>query len=296
MSDKNDIHGVGTTGHEWDGIEELNNPLPRWWVWIFYATIVWGIGYTVAYPAWPGIKGATAGMLGFSTRANVAEDIAAVNSRNADLTTALASADLVALTEDRGSDLYGFAVNGGRSIFAANCSQCHGRAANGIADGNGYPNLLDDDWLWGGTVDEIAYTVTHGIRNEQSLDTRWSQMPAFGDLLPEEEVEAVVQHVLSLSGLETDATLAAAGEEVFLNNCAACHGDNGMGDRFQGAPNLADGVWLYGSDVEDVTYSVVNARFGIMPAWLDEYRGTGGLTQAEVNAVSIYVHQLGGGE
>lgn len=296
MSEKKDYNGVETTGHEWDGIEELNNPLPRWWVWVFYATIIWGIGYTIAYPAWPGIKSSTAGLLGYSTRANVAEDIADVNAQNAALRTELAGADLATLVDNRDSEVYSYAVNGGRAVFAANCSQCHGSGADGVAPANGYPNLRDDAWLWGGTVEDIAFTVAHGIRNEQSLDARWSEMPAFGDILPEEEVEQVVQYVLSLSGNETDAALAEAGAEVFDLNCSSCHGVEGMGDTFQGAPNLTDAIWLYGGDEDSVTETVMNSRFGVMPAWSDDYRVGAGLTQDEVNAVAVYVHQLGGGQ
>ena len=296
MSEKKEYDGVETTGHEWDGIEELNNPLPRWWVWIFYATIVWAIGYSIAYPAWPGIKSSTAGLLGYSTRADVAEDIAAVNDQNAALRTELAGADLAALVDNRDSEVYSYAVNGGRAVFAANCSQCHGSGANGVAPANGYPNLRDDAWLWGGTVDEIAHTVAHGVRNEQSLDARWSEMPAFGDILPPEEVDQVVQYVLSLSGNESDAALAEAGAEVFEMNCSSCHGPEGMGDTFQGAPNLTDAIWLYGGDEESVTETVMNSRFGVMPAWSEDYRVGAGLSQDEVNAVAVYVHQLGGGQ
>ena len=284
---------VGTTGHSWDGIEELNNPLPRWWVWIFYATIVWGIWYTVAYPAWPMLKGATAGYLGFSTRAQVAEDIAAVETANAALMTELAAADLTTLANNAG--LHGFAINGGAAIFRANCSQCHGSGAAGV-QAAGYPNLLDDDWIWGGTIEDIAYTVTHGIRNEQSPDTRWSQMTAFGDILETAEIDAVVQHVRAISGQEHDAALAEAGAVVFMDNCAACHGEAGEGNRDLGAPMLSDAIWLYGGDVESLTATVVNARFGVMPAWSAEWRVGTGLDQAEINAVAAYVHQLGGGE
>jgi cytochrome c oxidase cbb3-type subunit 3 len=280
-----------TTGHSWDGIEEFNNPLPRWWLWTFYATIIWGVIYTIAYPAWPLVSQATPGLLGFSTRANVAADIERVTAQNAALTEKLANVELASITDDQ--ELYGFAVNGGAAVFRNNCSQCHG---SGAAGAKGYPNLLDDDWLWGGSLEEIAYTVTHGIRNEQSPDTHWSQMPAFGEILQPEEITAVVQHVLALSGQEHDATLAATGEQVFLDNCAACHMDDGTGDRFQGAPNLTDAIWLYGGDVDTLTETVTNARFGVMPAWLEEYRPGQGLTQAEINAVATYVHQLGGGE
>ena len=280
-----------TTGHSWDGIEEYNNPLPRWWLWTFYATIIWGVIYTIAYPAWPLVSQATPGLLGFSTRANVAADIERVTAQNAALTEKLANVELASITDDQ--ELYNFAVNGGAAVFRNNCSQCHG---SGAAGAKGYPNLLDDDWLWGGSLEEIAYTVTNGIRNEQSPDTHWSQMPAFGEILQPEEITAVVQHVLALSGQEHDAALAATGEQVFLDNCAACHMDDGTGDRFQGAPNLTDAIWLYGGDVDTLTETVTNARFGVMPAWLEEYRPGQGLTQAEINAVATYVHQLGGGE
>lgn len=276
---------VGTTGHSWDGIEEYNNPLPRWWLWILYATIVWGILYTIAYPAWPLIRGATPGILGYSTRAEVAAEIAAVQGANAPLMNALATVELAALSDD--TELHQFAVNGGAAIFRANCSQCHG---SGAAGGIGYPNLLDDDWLWGGTIDEIAWSIDHGIRNEQSPDARWSQMPAYGEILSRNEIAAVVNHVLAISGQEHDAALSVEGEELFLDNCAACHGDGGEGNRDLGAPRLNDAIWLYGGSVDAITHSVTYSRFGVMPAW-----GTR-LNQAEVNAVAAYVHQLGGGE
>lgn len=291
MSKKPEKKEVGTTGHVWDGIEELNSPLPRWWVWIFYATIVWGIWYSIAYPAWPLLKGATEGYLGYSTRAEVAADIAAVDEKNAALVAQLESADLNALAGD--ADLYQFAINGGRAIFAANCSQCHG---SGAAGAKGYPNLLDNDWLWGGSIEEIAYSVTHGIRNEQSPDARWTEMPAFGEILSKEDIAAVVEHVRAISGQEADAALATVGETVYLDNCAACHGDAGEGLRDMGAPALNDAIWLYGGDVATLTETVTNARFGVMPAWSDAYRAAGGLSLAEINAVAAYVHQLGGGE
>ena len=295
MSYQDEDKDVGTTGHSWDGIEELNNPLPRWWVWVFYLTIVWGVGYTIAYPAWPLVKGATEGVLGYSTRSEVAEDIARMDAANADLLTALAAVDLSTITDD--AELNSFAVNAGASIFAANCSQCHGRGAAGV-QAAGYPNLLDDDWLWGGDIESIAYTVAHGIRNEQSFDSRWSQMPAFGTdgILLEDEIDQVVQYVLSISNQEHDAALATAGEEVYLNNCASCHGDNGAGDVTLGAPTLTDAIWLYGGDEERLYETIYFSRFGVMPAWSEEYRAAGGLSQAEVNAVSAYVHQLGGGQ
>lgn len=277
--------GVETTGHSWDGIQELNNPLPRWWLWTLYITIIWGIGYTVAYPAWPLIKGATAGVAGWSTRGQVAQDVAAHQDRNADLVTALLAADMSNLPEN--TDLNRYAIARGGSVFTAQCSQCHG---SGAAGATGYPNLLDNDWLWGGTMEQITHTVRHGIRNDTDGDARWSQMPAFGGILSDEEIEATVEYVISLSAAEFDQTLANSGAALFADNCAACHGSNAMGNRELGAPNLADAIWLYGSDRETLTDTIENARFGVMPAWGQR------LKEEDVRAVSAYVHALGGGE
>lgn len=285
--------GHGTTGHNWDGIEEWNNPMPRWWVWCFYLTIIWGVLYTIAYPAWPLINGATAGILGHSTRADVAADIAAVDAANASNMEALANVELAALSSN--AELQDFAVNAGAAIFRANCSQCHGTGAAGV-QASGYPNLLDDAWLWGGTIDEIAFTVTHGIRNEQSSETRWSEMPKFGEILSEEEIAQAVAYVRQISNQEHDSALAGPGETVYLDNCASCHGDDGTGMRDLGAPNLTDAIWLYGGSEERLTDTVTNSRYGVMPAWGEEHRVGSGLNAAEVNAVSAYVHQLGGGE
>ncbi|MCC5976274.1 MAG: cytochrome-c oxidase, cbb3-type subunit III [Rubellimicrobium sp.] len=284
---------VETTGHIWDGVEELNNPLPRWWVWVFYATIVWGVIYTIFYPAWPLVTQATQGLLGFSTRDRVAQDIARVEDANAELTERLTSVDLASLSDD--PELHRFAINGGGAVFRAHCSQCHGAGANGVQAG-GFPSLINDDWLWGGAIDEIAYTVTNGVRNEQSPDARWSQMPAFGQILARDEILAVAHHVRAISQQEHDADLAAIGYEVFMDNCASCHGDEGLGNRDMGAPNLTNAVWQYGGSLETIIQTVTYSRFGVMPAFAEEWRVGSGLTQAQINAVAAYVHQLGGGE
>ncbi len=278
---------VETTGHSWDGIEEFNNPLPRWWLWTFYATIFWGVLYTIAYPAWPLISGATPGVLGYSTRAEVAEDITRFEELNAPIEAKLEAADLTAISAD--AELANYTQNAGAAVFKTWCAQCHGAGAAGV-QGQGYPNLLDDDWLWGGSIEDIHLTISHGIRNEEDPDARYSEMPAFGEILVEEEIAGVVQYVRQISGQEADAALATAGETVFLDNCAACHAEDGTGDRFQGAPNLTDAIWLYGGSVDDITYTVENARFGVMPSW------TSRLSEAEIRAVAAYVHGLGGGE
>lgn len=277
--------GVETTGHSWDGIEELNNPLPRWWLWTLYLCIIWAVGYAIAYPAWPMISGATNGMLGWSSRAIVAQDIIDHDNKNAALVDALLAVDMVELPMD--SDLNRYAIARGGSVFRAQCSQCHG---SGAAGAKGYPNLLDNDWLWGGSITQIAHTVAHGVRNKTDIDARWSQMPAFGDILENDDIEAAVEFVISLSSADFDTTLAAQGSEVFLDNCSSCHGDTGIGDRELGAPNLTDAIWLYGGDRDALRDTIANARFGVMPAWGQR------LSEEDVRAVSAYVHALGGGE
>lgn len=280
---------VKTTGHSWDGIEEYDNPMPRWWVWVFYATIVWGIGYTIAYPAWPLISGATPGLLGASTRADVVAEIQRFDDANGPIKARLVQADMTTVSQD--AELMSFAQNAGAAVFRTNCTTCHGSGANGIA-GKGYPSLLDDDWLWGGDIENIQTTIAHGIRNTTHPEARWSQMPAFGadGILDRPQIAEVVEYVLMKSGQDHEATLAAAGETVYLDNCAACHMEDGSGDIAQGAPNLFDAIWLYGGSREAVTTSVVNARFGVMPGWNDK------LTEDEIRAVALYVHSRGGGQ
>ena len=279
-----------TTGHSWDGIEEFNNPLPRWWLWIFYACIVWAIWYSIAYPAWPGVKSATAGYLGFSTRAQVAEDIATAEAKNAAINEKLASVELASIATD--PELEGYAKSAGAAVFKTWCAQCH--QTNG-AGAVGYPNLQDDDWLWGGTMEDIHLTLLHGIRSETDDDSRYSEMPAFGrdELLEEEEISQVVNFVMSLTpnvNPPQDPSRVEAGAVVFEDNCAACHMEDGSGDRAQGAPNLADAIWLYGGDYAAISETVHNSRFGVMPDWNER------LSEAQIRAVATYVHQLGGGE
>jgi len=276
-----------TTGHVWDGIKEFNNPLPRWWLWTFYLTIIWAIGYTVLYPAWPMLNGATPGLLGWSSRADVQADIDAVNEANAAINARLAAAELTEVVGD--TDLNTYAVSAGDAVFKTWCAQCHG---SGAAGAKGYPNLLDDSWLWGGDIEAIYTTVAFGIRNDEYEDAHYSEMPAFGrdEILEPEQVDQVVNFVMSLSGEAQDATKVALGAVVFEENCAACHGSNASGDSDFGAPNISDAIWLYGGDYATLSDTVNNARFGVMPGWSNR------LSEAQVRAVSLYVHQLGGGE
>jgi len=281
-------HDRPTTGHVWDGIEEFDNPLPRWWLWTFYATIVWGIAYSVAYPAWPYLGGegkASPGLLEYSSRAEVAKDIKFFKDANSAVDTKMASVELSEIAGDQ--DLMNYAKNGGAAVFKTWCAQCHGGGAGGFV---GYPNLLDNDWLWGGSIEDIHATISHGVREESDDDTRYSEMPKFGEFLEGAEIGQLVQYVLALSGQENDAAAATAGQVLFVDNCESCHATDGTGDREQGAPNLTDAIWLYGGDQASLTATITNARFGVMPAW------AGRLSESQIRQVATYVHQLGGGE
>jgi cytochrome c oxidase cbb3-type subunit 3 len=278
---------VETTGHSWDGIEEFNNPLPRWWLWTFYACIVWALLYSIAYPAWPMLTRATPGVLGHSTRADVAAEIKRFSDANAAIREKLVATDLTAISAD--AELNQFANQAGAAVFRTWCAQCHGAGAAGV-QASGYPNLLDDDWLWGGDIESIHLTIAHGIRNTTDDDARFSQMPAFAELLEPVQIDQVVAYVQSISKQDHDAALATDGATVFAENCASCHGETGMGDRTQGAPNLTDAIWLYGGDTTALTETVKNARYGVMPNWSTR------LSEADIRSVAVYVHGLGGGE
>jgi cytochrome c oxidase cbb3-type subunit 3 len=285
--ERDHISGTETTGHEWDGIKELNTPLPRWWLWTFYGCIIWAIGYTVYYPAWPLIHGATPGIGGYTSRGALVESVAvAKDAQKAQLDKIAASSVDDILKDDQLRD---FARAGGAAAFKVNCVQCHG---SGAAGSPGYPNLNDDDWLWGGTADQIHTTLQHGIRYTQDGDTRDSQMPAFGadGLLEPAQIADVANYVISLSGGQADAAKAEAGKQVFADNCASCHGDDGKGNRDVGAPNLTDAIWLYGGSVEAVMAQVTKPRHGVMPAW------SGRLDETTIKQLAVYVYSLGGGE
>lgn len=287
MSEKeiDSVTNVETTGHEWDGIKELNNPLPRWWVWVFYATIVFAIGYCIYYPAIPLIDGATKGVGGYSSRLELQQTMAEVEAGRADMLEQIRTTDVTEIQDN--PELARFASAGGASAFKVYCSQCHGSGAQGAA---GYPNLNDDDWLWGGSVDQIAHTIRHGVRYEEDPDTRYSEMPAFGEILPREDVLAVAHYVRSLSGLDHDQGAMETGTQVYAENCAACHGDDGLGITDLGAPNLADALWLYGDSHQEIVSQVNNPKHGVMPGWGDR------LGDAMVKQLAVYVHGLGGGE
>ena len=286
MSEKeiDELSGIDTTGHEWDGIKELNNPLPRWWVWTFYATIVWSIGYMIAYPAWPLLSSATQGVLGYSSRAELRGELDAAQASRADYSAAVEAKSLAEILADDG--LRQFATSAGAAAYKVNCVQCHGSGAEGSA---GYPNLNDDDWIWGGDIDAIHTTIAHGIRFDVDPDTRISEMPAFGDILQPREIRATAAYVRSLTADPSSADLAAEGAQLFADNCAACHGDDATGNQELGAPNLADAIWFYGGEEVDIAAQISNPRHGVMPGWNDR------LGSVTVKELAVYVHSLGGG-
>ncbi|WP_445491488.1 cytochrome-c oxidase, cbb3-type subunit III [Rhodopseudomonas sp. RCAM05734] len=285
--DIDQVSGTATTGHEWDGIKELNTPLPRWWIITFYLTIVWAVGYWIVYPAWPMISGYTTGVMHYSSRADVAVELANLETIRGAKMVALGNAPLADIEKDPA--LLAMARARGKAVFGDNCAPCHG---SGAAGAKGYPNLNDDDWVWGGSLEQIQQTIEFGARNGNA-QAHEGQMLAFGrdGTLKKPEIVTVANYVRSLSGLSTAPGYdAAAGKKLFAENCVACHGDDAKGNIELGAPNLTDGIWLYGSDQATLVETITNGRAGVMPAW------GGRLDPATIKALTVYVHSLGGGK
>lgn len=279
--------GIETTGHEWDGIKELNQPAPRWWLWVFFICCIWAFGYWVIYPAWPtlsgeGFRGGTLGQSGKTQYTKLEESEAEITARKAAYLDRFGNKSLQEIADD--PELYEFAIAGGKASFKDNCATCHG---TGGAGGRGYPNLNDDDWLWGGTLEDIYSTISNGIRSTHA-DTRISEMPAFSGMLSAQQIADVAEHVLSLSG---KSPANEAGAVVFSENCASCHGVDGKGGRSVGAPNLADAIWFYSAgDKASIVAQIRKPKHGVMPTW------NGRLDEDTIRQLTIYVHSLGGGE
>ncbi|MEM8664976.1 MAG: cytochrome-c oxidase, cbb3-type subunit III [Pseudomonadota bacterium] len=287
--DIDETSGVETTGHEWDGIKELNNPLPRWWLIIFYATIVWSLVYWVLYPAIPLLSQATPGILGYSSRQAVQDDIDAVAEGRTSLNEQIASLSFDEIRND--PTLFDYAVRSGSSAFKIACVQCHGAGAAGSQE-LGYPNLNDDAWLWGGTPDQLYHTISHGIRNDVDEQARNSVMPAYGTLglLNRGEISDVADYVLSLSGQPHDEEAAERAATTYMTQCAACHAPDGAGNPLIGAPRLNDAIWLYGGSHAQVAAQIADPRMGVMPPWTERF------DEATRKKLALYVHSLGGGQ
>ena len=287
--EKDSITGTETTGHEWDGIKELNTPLPKWWVYVFYICIIWSLGYALLYPSVPGLTGYFAGLIGYSQRELLDDALAEARAEQAQFYDRIDRMTPAEMLSD--PEILNFSLAGGESAFADNCAPCHG--LGGAGNPGGYPVLADDDWLWAGTLDSIEYSIRHGIRNEQDDAARFSLMPTFGGefgILSREEIHDVANYVLQLSGQEHNADRAARGAETFVQQCVACHGDNGAGLAEFGAPNLTDAIWLYGGERTQIIAQIGNPTHGVMPPWANR------LDDADIKMLTVYVHALGGGE
>jgi cytochrome c oxidase cbb3-type subunit 3 len=288
MSEKerDSVTGTETTGHEWDGIKELNTPLPRWWLYVLYASIIWAIGYWVVYPAWPSLSGYTKGLWAYSSHGEYYADAAKAADAQKVWTDRIAASTLEQINSD--PELVEFAQNGGRAVFAENCAPCHGAGGQGAP---GFPVLADDSWLWGGDLANIEKTIRHGIRSTDA-ETRVSDMPHFGtdQVLEPAQIDDVADYVLSLSGTAVDPAVAERGGTVFAENCAACHGEQGQGNVELGAPALNDTIWQYGGDRAGVIAQISAPKQGVMPAW------QGRISDDWIKMVAIYVHNLGGGQ
>lgn len=277
---KDELTGVTTTGHEWDGLTELNNPLPRWWLYVLYASIVFGVIYAFFVPPIPGVEGILP-----TTRQTLSEKVAEAREGQAGFLAGIQDSDAAEIRGD--NELFAFATAGGAASFAENCAPCHGAGGAGAP---GYPSLADDVWLWGGTLADIQTTIVHGVRNNDDPDARYSEMLAFGrdGILNGAQIGEVANYVLSLSGRPEDAEAAAAGKEIFAENCTSCHGENGEGMQDLGAPALDDAIWLYGGTLADVEAQITNPKHGVMPAW------GGRLDETTIKMLTVYVSTLGG--
>ena len=280
------VTGTQTTGHAWDGIKELNTPLPSWWLYVLYATIVWSIGYWIVYPSWPTLSSYAAGVFGYSSRAALGDQMQETAAVRKVWTDQLQGQPVDRIAQN--PDLLNYSLAGGRAVFAVNCQPCHGAGGQGTP---GYPVLADDDWIWGGDLANIEQTVRYGVRSTNE-STRISEMPRFGAdaMLTGEQIADVADYVLTLSGGQADAAAAERGKAVFAEQCAACHGEAGKGMLEVGAPNLTDQIWLYGGSREQIIAQISTPRQGVMPTW------EGRLDDNTVKMVTIYVHALGGGQ
>lgn len=284
--EKDALTGRETTGHEWDGVRELNTPLPKWWLYTFVATIVFAVGYSVLYPAVPWLHSHTTGILGYTNRGAVASEIAATAARQAPILDRIRTTDLTAIPKD--PELFAYAVAGGKAAFADNCVPCH-RA--GGAGAPGYPMLAGDRWLWGGRLEAIHQTISHGVRNDDP-DSRQSAMPRFGldGMLTAAQIGDVADFVRSLSGNKGPPDAIQRGSKIFADNCAVCHGETGTGNPDIGAPNLTAKISLYGNDRATVVDVITRARNSSMPSWGRR------LDSVTIKMLAIYVHSLGGGQ
>ncbi|MBB5221602.1 cytochrome c oxidase cbb3-type subunit 3 [Amaricoccus macauensis] len=280
VDERDPLTGHRTTGHEWNGITELNTRVPRAVWWAIGLTHAWAVLMWFLLPSWPLVTTYTKGLLGVDQRQLVAGQLAAAARDHDQWMSRIASEDLPTIRGDK--ELMATVAEVAPALWGDNCQACHGRVATG---GPGFPDLVDKSWLWGGDDDAVLETIRVGV-NSAHPDTRTSQMLAFGagGMLTRDEIRTVATYVQSLSGLATpDDATRQAGAQLFADNCASCHGDDGTGDTSLGAPNLTDAFWLYGSDSETLFRTIYGGRHGWMPTW--ESR----LSEAQRKILALYV-------
>ncbi len=284
--EKDAITGTDTTGHEWDGIKELDTPLPKWWLYVFYASIIWSFAYYIFYPSWPTFSTHLPGTLGYWSRSEIGDQLKEQAAQRAPFVSRIGASSLASIRTD--PELLNFSMAGGRAVFADNCAPCHGAGGGGT---RGFPNLADDDWLWGGDLENVHRSIAYGVRNANP-ETRLSQMPRFGadGVLSTAQISDVTEFVLSLSGRSTQPAAVTRGAALYADNCAACHAERGEGNMEMGAPNLSDDIWLYGRDRASIVQTIAYARNGSMPAWSERF------DDATIKMLTVYVHSLGGGK
>ncbi|ABK44855.1 cytochrome c oxidase, cbb3-type, subunit III [Magnetococcus marinus MC-1] len=304
MSEEN--KSVSTTGHQWDDeegypLQELNNPLPTWWLYTFYFTIALSIVWWILYPAWPMSESATRGTLGWTMHTQLREELAAAKQGRAVYEEQIDSMSLNDIVKDSG--LKAYAESAGKAIFGDNCRPCHGQA--GQNNTPGFPVLNDDDWIYGGKLANISETINNGRGGIMPI-----HLESAGGSFSEAQVNSLVDYVMSLSGMDHDAAAAAKGKALYNGDasCYTCHGNDAKGslkgkadgeeiDDSVGAPNLTDAIWLYGSSRDVIYKTIAYGRNGKMPAWGEGFQGFGKqLTPLDIKKLAIYVHGLGGGQ
>lgn len=284
--EKDPVTGTETTGHEWDGIKELNSPLPKWWVYLFWATVVWAVGYMVVYPSFPGSESYVKGIKGYSSRAELDKELERAAEDRSGWLTQFQEKSAEEIATD--PTLLQYAMAGGEIAFLDNCAPCHQAGGAGAI---GYPALTDDEWLWGGTLEEIETTIRYGVR--MSDDGRFNEMPAYGfigeDGMTETQLSDLADFVLAMSE-GTDVDFDSDIGIMYLDGCAACHGERGEGVNIMGGPALNNRIWLFGGEKEDIIAQIVDPQHGEMPPW------EGRLDEATIKQLTVYVHSLGGGQ
>lgn len=272
-----------TTGHEWDGIQEFNNPLPRWWLWTFIASIIFSVGYMMYYPWYPDMEAGS----GWTQHKQLAEAQAEAKAAQKMFADKVAMMNVHQIIRD--DSVRGYAVEGGKAAFALHCSQCHGAGAAGA---KGFPSLLDDEWLHGGRLSDILQTIQHGVNSPVDEETRLTEMLAFGDdeMLTADEISDVAQYIMVKSGQIKPTDGSSNGRMIFADNCTSCHGMQGEGMHEMGAPNLFNAIWLYGGDKATLVETITHGRKGEMPAFAER------LDKDTIKKLAVYVYSLSGGE